>query len=208
MNYVFLPSASRWLHELEYLRQATEAEYSHILAKCSTGSNMHAVNNACKWYTQSISVGVILLISIMRRKHVRICKTRTCIWSLLPAVIFETVQQASFLMLFLWFWVNRLRRQERAWWSMMHCRTKGRLNETSKMNSLNCIITKQKLLMPVMTEINYKMQHKWTKDYLYPSKSKAGSWNINRCFTWIKMLTKKDVSSSSSLGQQGNRVSN
>ena len=33
-------------------------------------------------------------------------KFGTCIWALFPAVIFEIVQQASFLMLFLWFWVR------------------------------------------------------------------------------------------------------
>jgi len=44
----------------------------------------------------------------------------TCIWFTFPAVMFEMVQQASFLMLFLWLCVNRFRRQGRAWWFIIH----------------------------------------------------------------------------------------
>lgn len=62
----------------------------------------------------------------------------TCIWSLFPAVIFEIVQQASFLILFLWFWVNRLRRHRRAWWSMMHCKNRRKLNKVAKKCTHNC----------------------------------------------------------------------
>lgn len=45
----------------------------------------------------------------------------TCICSLIPAVMFEIVQQASFLMLFLWLWVNKLSRHGSAPCSIIHC---------------------------------------------------------------------------------------
>lgn len=44
----------------------------------------------------------------------------TCICSLLPAVMLEIVQQASFLMLFLWLWVNKLSRHGSAPCSIIH----------------------------------------------------------------------------------------
>lgn len=57
----------------------------------------------------------------------------TCIWFTFPAVMFEMVQQASFLMLFLWLCVNRFRRQGRAWWFIIHCkRWKKRGKESIK----------------------------------------------------------------------------
>ena len=110
----------------------------------------------------------------LRRNHVRICRTRTCIWSLLPAVIFETVQQASFLMLFLWFCVNRLRRHPRAWWSMMHCRIEDNLNNTEKWTNE----TIQSLRNLVITDTNCNLPCKWTHNYLLV-------WSRSRlCKTW------------------------
>lgn len=62
------------------------------------------------------------------RIYPKLCQTKkrlrvsacTWIWSLLPAVMFDIVQQASFLMLFLWLLVKRLKRQGNAWWLMIN----------------------------------------------------------------------------------------
>mmetsp|Transcript_9395 Transcript_9395/g.32692 ORF Transcript_9395/g.32692 Transcript_9395/m.32692 type:complete len:213 (+) Transcript_9395:258-896(+) len=50
-----------------------------------------------------------------------LASTMAWIWSLLPAVMLEMVQHASFLMLFLWLVVSRLSRQGSAWQLMMIC---------------------------------------------------------------------------------------
>ncbi|KAJ0873125.1 hypothetical protein HanRHA438_Chr11g0531401 [Helianthus annuus] len=47
--------------------------------------------------------------------------TRIC--SLFPAVMFEIVQQASFLILFLWLWVNKLNKQGSTPHSIICCQT-------------------------------------------------------------------------------------
>jgi hypothetical protein len=44
----------------------------------------------------------------------------TCICSLVPAVMFDIVQQASFLMLFLWLYVNKHKRQGSAPWLIIN----------------------------------------------------------------------------------------
>lgn len=56
----------------------------------------------------------------MKRQAAGFILFDTCICSLLPAVMLEIVQQASFLMLFLWLWVNKLSRQGSAPCSIIH----------------------------------------------------------------------------------------
>lgn len=61
----------------------------------------------------------------------------TWIWSLLPAVILEMVQHASFLMLFLWFWVSRFNKQGRALQPIITCKTKNIVQQSWAAQTVN-----------------------------------------------------------------------
>lgn len=86
----------------------------------------------------------------------------TWICSLLPAVMFDIVQQASFLMLFLWLLLNRFKRQGSAWWLMIYYNTyKHKWNGSTMLVKREHIIrTLLQFLLQLKNSILFLISHK------------------------------------------------
>jgi hypothetical protein len=95
----------------------------------------------------------------------------TCICSLVPAVMFDIVQQASFLMLFLWLYVNKLKRQGSAPWLIINSQEKTQHNKENQYK------TKK--------EIGFGQKMKTENCNYVPFDSIINYFNWLRVTTWV-----------------------